>query len=112
MKVSYNEKRSAYAPEAGMRYDGVYRIEKCWLKVGVCDNKPAPWTSDEHGDRSRPLPKLEGNRHKRNSVIGSAILIFGLYTVIWEKEKEDSTRTVACSEKSPLLVNTYLIRCD
>ncbi|KAH0858995.1 LOW QUALITY PROTEIN: hypothetical protein HID58_087256 [Brassica napus] len=125
MKVSYKEKRSAYAPEAGMRYDGVYRIEKCWLKVGVqgsfkvycylfvrCDNKPAPWTSDEHGDRSRPLPKLEGNRHKRNFVIGSAILIFGLYTVIWGKEKEDSTRTVAGSEKSPLLVNTYLIRCD
>ncbi|KAL0661181.1 hypothetical protein Bca4012_098018 [Brassica carinata] len=75
-KRSYKEKRSAYAPEAGMRYDGVYRIEKCWLKVGVqgsfkiycylfvrCDNKPAPWTSDEHEDRSRPLPKLEGNRH-------------------------------------------------
>ncbi|KAL0645900.1 hypothetical protein Bca4012_044191 [Brassica carinata] len=34
-KRSYKEKRSAYAPEAGMRYDGVYRIEKCWLKVGV-----------------------------------------------------------------------------
>ncbi|KAH0892123.1 hypothetical protein HID58_054552, partial [Brassica napus] len=61
---SYKEKRSAY--------DGVYRIEKCWLKVGVqgsckvycylfvrCDNKLAPWTNDEHGDRSRPLPKLE-----------------------------------------------------
>ncbi|CAF2042890.1 unnamed protein product, partial [Brassica napus] len=30
----------------------------CYLFVR-CDNKPAPWTSDEHGDPSRPLPKLE-----------------------------------------------------
>lgn len=64
---SHKEKRSAYAPEKGVRYDGVYRIEKCWRKVGVqgfkvcrylfvrCDNEPAPWTSDEIGDRPRPL---------------------------------------------------------
>lgn len=31
---SHKEKRSNYAPEAGVRYDGVYRIEKCWRKVG------------------------------------------------------------------------------
>ncbi|KAG5380372.1 hypothetical protein IGI04_028214 [Brassica rapa subsp. trilocularis] len=68
---SHKEKRSAYAPEAGVRYDGVYRIEKCWRKVGIqgsfkvcrylfvrCDNEPAPWTSDEHGDRPRPLPNI------------------------------------------------------
>ncbi|XP_013587843.1 PREDICTED: E3 ubiquitin-protein ligase ORTHRUS 2-like [Brassica oleracea var. oleracea] len=68
---SHKEKRSAYAPEAGVRYDGVYRIEKCWRKVGIqgsfkvcrylfvrCDNDPAPWTSDEHGDRPRPLPNI------------------------------------------------------
>ncbi|KAM5573716.1 E3 ubiquitin-protein ligase ORTHRUS 2 [Rosa sericea] len=67
---SHKEKRSAYAPEKGLRYDGVYRIEKCWRKVGVqgfkvcrylfvrCDNEPAPWTSDEHGDRPRPLPAI------------------------------------------------------
>ncbi|CAH2046448.1 unnamed protein product [Thlaspi arvense] len=68
---SHKEKRSAYAPEVGLRYDGVYRIEKCWRKVGVqgsfkvcrylfvrCDNEPAPWTSDEHGDRPRPLPNV------------------------------------------------------
>ncbi|XP_050375965.1 E3 ubiquitin-protein ligase ORTHRUS 2-like [Argentina anserina] len=65
---SHKEKRSSYAPEKGLRYDGVYRIEKCWTKVGIqgfkvcrylfvrCDNEPAPWTSDEHGDRPRPLP--------------------------------------------------------
>ncbi|KAJ3683255.1 hypothetical protein LUZ60_013482 [Juncus effusus] len=68
---SHKEKRSSYAPEAGVRYDGIYRIEKCWRKVGiqghkVCrylfvrtDNEPAPWTSDEHGDRPRPLPNIK-----------------------------------------------------
>ncbi|KAJ0233403.1 hypothetical protein HA466_0283640 [Hirschfeldia incana] len=68
---SHKEKRSAYAPaEKSVRYDGVYRIEKCWRKVGIqgkrvcrylfvrCDNEPAPWTSDEHGDRPRPLPSI------------------------------------------------------
>ncbi|XP_074317137.1 E3 ubiquitin-protein ligase ORTHRUS 2-like [Silene latifolia] len=72
---SYKEKRSNYAPETGVRYDGIYRIEKCWLKLREkdkdgkrhkvcrylfvrCDNSPAPWTSDEHGDRPRPLPKV------------------------------------------------------
>ncbi|KAI4323095.1 hypothetical protein L6164_022730 [Bauhinia variegata] len=67
---SHKEKRSSYAPEKGLRYDGVYRIEKCWQKVGLqgfkvcrylfirCDNEPAPWTSDDHGDRPRPLPVI------------------------------------------------------
>ncbi|XP_043707420.1 E3 ubiquitin-protein ligase ORTHRUS 2-like [Telopea speciosissima] len=67
---SHKEKRSSYAPETGVRYDGVYRIEKCWRKVGIqgmkvcrylfvrCDNEPAPWTSDEHGDCPRPLPSI------------------------------------------------------
>ncbi|XP_042449994.1 E3 ubiquitin-protein ligase ORTHRUS 2-like [Zingiber officinale] len=68
---SHKEKRSSYAPETGVRYDGIYRIEKCWRKVGVqgfkvcrylfvrCDNEPAPWTSEEHGDRPRSLPEVE-----------------------------------------------------
>ncbi|PKA47594.1 E3 ubiquitin-protein ligase ORTHRUS 2 [Apostasia shenzhenica] len=68
---SHKEKRSSYAPENGVRYDGIYRIEKCWRKVGFqgfkvcrylfvrCDNEPAPWTSDEHGDRPRPLPVIK-----------------------------------------------------
>ncbi|KAK9076231.1 hypothetical protein SSX86_004564 [Deinandra increscens subsp. villosa] len=68
---SHKEKRSAYAPEQGVRYDGVYRIEKCWRKPGIqghkvcrylfvrCDNDPAPWTSDENGDRPRPLPIIK-----------------------------------------------------
>ncbi|XP_022134817.1 E3 ubiquitin-protein ligase ORTHRUS 2-like isoform X2 [Momordica charantia] len=67
---SHKEKRSSYAPEKGLRYDGIYRIEKCWRKVGIqgfkvcrylfvrCDNDPAPWTSDEHGDRPRALPAI------------------------------------------------------
>lgn len=32
---SHKEKRSSYAPESGVRYDGVYRIEKCWRKKGI-----------------------------------------------------------------------------
>lgn len=32
---SHKEKRSAYAPEKGVRYDGIYRIEKCWRKPGI-----------------------------------------------------------------------------
>ncbi|XP_065849263.1 E3 ubiquitin-protein ligase ORTHRUS 2-like [Euphorbia lathyris] len=68
---SHKEKRSSYAPDGGVRYDGVYRIEKCWRKVGIqghkvcrylfvrCDNEPAPWTSDEQGDRPRPLPVIK-----------------------------------------------------
>lgn len=68
---SHKEKRSSYAPETGVRYDGIYRIEKCWRKVGIqgfrvcrylfvrCDNDPAPWTSDDHGDRPRPLPVIK-----------------------------------------------------
>ncbi|XP_050222323.1 E3 ubiquitin-protein ligase ORTHRUS 2-like [Mercurialis annua] len=67
---SHKEKRSSYAPEVGVRYDGIYRIEKCWRKIGIqgykvcrylfvrCDNEPAPWTSDDHGDRPRPLPAI------------------------------------------------------
>lgn len=31
---SAKEKRSSYAPQEGVRYDGVYRVEKCWLKPG------------------------------------------------------------------------------
>ncbi|XP_057440850.1 E3 ubiquitin-protein ligase ORTHRUS 2 [Lotus japonicus] len=68
---SHKEKRSSYAPESGVRYDGVYRIEKCWRKNGIqgckvcrylfvrCDNEPAPWTTDDVGDRPRPLPKID-----------------------------------------------------
>ncbi|KAA8540612.1 hypothetical protein F0562_024469 [Nyssa sinensis] len=68
---SHKEKRSSYAPEDKvLRYDGIYRIEKCWRKAGIqgfkvcrylfvrCDNAPAPWTSDEQGDQPRPLPVI------------------------------------------------------
>jgi E3 ubiquitin-protein ligase UHRF1 len=61
---SYKEKRSAYAPpeEMPVRYDGCYRILRCWRKKGaqgklVCrylfvraDNEPAPWIAGEDGD--------------------------------------------------------------
>ncbi|MFS8027966.1 putative transcription factor C2H2 family [Helianthus anomalus] len=49
--------RSAYEPENGLiRFDGAYRIEKCWRKSRIqgrdvwrylfvrCDNNPAAWT--------------------------------------------------------------------
>ncbi|KAI3971938.1 hypothetical protein MKX01_030139, partial [Papaver californicum] len=35
----------------------------CRYLFVLCDNEPAPWTSDEHGDRPRPLlaiKKLSG----------------------------------------------------
>ncbi|KAH0910597.1 hypothetical protein HID58_033918 [Brassica napus] len=73
-----NKKRlSAYAPEAG----GSFKVY-CYLFVR-CDNKPAPWTSDEHGDPSRPLPKLEDaiDMFERNETLSwncdvSSILAF------------------------------------
>lgn len=69
---SHKEKRSAYAPppETSVRYDGIYRIAACWRKPGnqgplVCrylfvraDNEPAPWSTDDHGDRpTEELPE-------------------------------------------------------
>ncbi|KAI9106904.1 hypothetical protein K1719_022432 [Acacia pycnantha] len=69
---SHKDKQSPYAPREGIRYDGIYRIEKCWAKQGVqgfkvcrylfvrCENEPAPWTSDDHGDRPRRrLPEIQ-----------------------------------------------------
>lgn len=70
---SHKEKRSAYAPtaEEGVRYDGLYRIEKCWRKQGQqgmlmcrylfvrCDNDPAPWATGDEGDKPRPLPAID-----------------------------------------------------
>ncbi|KAL8126968.1 hypothetical protein AgCh_014038 [Apium graveolens] len=34
------------------------KLESRYLFVR-CDNEPAPWTSDEHGDRPRPLPTVK-----------------------------------------------------
>ncbi|XP_010435927.1 PREDICTED: WAT1-related protein At5g40240 [Camelina sativa] len=42
------------------------------------------------------------------SVIGSIILCFGFYTVIWGKAREDTIKTVAGSDQSPLLL-THII---
>ncbi|KAL0024465.1 hypothetical protein WJX77_007093 [Trebouxia sp. C0004] len=61
---SHKEKRSAYAPteEEPVRYDGIYRIARCWRKTGMqkflvcrylfvrCDNDPAPWSTEDVGD--------------------------------------------------------------
>eukprot|EP00803_Ostreobium_quekettii_P004869 evm.model.scf_2802.1 EVM.evm.TU.scf_2802.1 scf_2802:4569-18339(+) len=67
---SYKEKRSAYAPpaETPVRYDGIYRILRCWRKPGKqghlvcrylftrCDDTPAPWSSSDDGDK--PMDEL------------------------------------------------------
>ncbi|KAI9113791.1 hypothetical protein K1719_015042 [Acacia pycnantha] len=52
---SHKEIRSSYAPEKGFRYDGVYRIEKCWQTLGMQGFKVC---RDDHGDRQRPLPAV------------------------------------------------------
>ncbi|KAL3132357.1 hypothetical protein ABBQ32_008933 [Trebouxia sp. C0010 RCD-2024] len=72
-KRTNKEKRSAYAPteEEPVRYDGIYRIARCWRKAGMqkflvcrylfvrCDNEPAPWSTEDVGDTawSAELPK-------------------------------------------------------
>ncbi|PIA36937.1 hypothetical protein AQUCO_03200117v1 [Aquilegia coerulea] len=92
---SHKEKRSSYAPEKGVRYDGVYRIEKCWHKVGVqgfmvcrylfvrCDNEPAPWTSEEHGDQPRSLPNIK-------ELKGATDVTERKDGPSWDYDKEDS----------------------
>ena len=42
---SHKEKRSAYAPPDGVRYDGVYRIAKCWRKQGARPRRHRPTSS-------------------------------------------------------------------
>ncbi|KAK7263797.1 hypothetical protein RJT34_31394 [Clitoria ternatea] len=92
---SHKEKRSSYAPETGVRYDGIYRIEKCWHIAGLqgfkvcrflfvrCDNEPAPWTSDDHGDRPRPLPVIRELKK-------AAVVYERTETPAWEFDEEDS----------------------
>jgi E3 ubiquitin-protein ligase UHRF1 len=74
---SAKEKRSAYAPpppEEGvvsgppLRYDGIYMVTRAYRKPGAqgklvcrylfvrCDNEPAPWSSEECGDRPDARP--------------------------------------------------------
>lgn len=67
---SHKERDSSYAPQEGVRYDGIYKIAKCWRKEGRqgllmcrylfyrCDNEPAPWSSSDEGDKPRDLPHI------------------------------------------------------
>eukprot|EP00798_Chlamydomonas_sp_ICE-L_P016484 gene16484-22708_t len=72
VRVVRSYKRSAYAPtdQTPVRYDGLYRILRCWRKPGNqkhlmcrylfvrCDNAPAPWTTSDDGDSVRlQIPK-------------------------------------------------------
>ena len=43
------------------------------------------------------------------SVIGSVILCFGFYTVIWGKKREDSTKNLAGSEHCAPLLLTHTV---
>ncbi|KAF6164721.1 hypothetical protein GIB67_040973, partial [Kingdonia uniflora] len=49
---SHKEKRSSYAPKTGVRYDGIYMLEKCWRKIGIP-------VCDEYRDFPRPLPLIK-----------------------------------------------------
>ncbi|OQU88824.1 hypothetical protein SORBI_3002G101200 [Sorghum bicolor] len=45
---SHKVKHSLYAPKLGVRYDGIYRIEKCWRKIGIQERERCwKWMRDE-----------------------------------------------------------------
>ena len=87
---SYKDKHSQYAPArlikdpknpkkdkdpknltTPVRYDGTYRITKCWRTPGNqgmlvcrylfvrCDNEPAPWSSEDVGDKAIDEPEVK-----------------------------------------------------
>ena len=73
---SHKEKNSFFAPttDVAVRYDGLYRIAKCWRKPGIqgplvcrylfvrCDNAATPWNDeDEKGDAEWTLESLDTN---------------------------------------------------
>ncbi|KAK6139128.1 hypothetical protein DH2020_027130 [Rehmannia glutinosa] len=63
---SHKEKRSSYAPEKGVRYDGIYRIEKCWRKAGIQGFKVCRYlfVRDNCGDHPRSsLPPVSELKH-------------------------------------------------
>ena len=90
MVRSYKDKHSQYAPArlikdpknpkkdkdpknltTPVRYDGTYRITKCWRTPGNqgmlvcrylfvrCDNEPAPWSSEDVGDKAIDEPEVK-----------------------------------------------------
>jgi E3 ubiquitin-protein ligase UHRF1 len=75
---SHKERRSVFAPNVDnpVRYDGIYRIAKCWRKTGEqgllmcrylfirCDNAPAPWDESIDGNEKWTLKSLESNPPK------------------------------------------------
>ncbi|EFN57966.1 hypothetical protein CHLNCDRAFT_20354 [Chlorella variabilis] len=101
---SYKEKRSSYAPteETPVRYDGIYRIVKCWRTKGKqgylvcrylfvrCDNEPASWSSDETGDRpglETSLPK-EATEEMRKADKGQVVSMSDKPWWDWDEEKQ------------------------
>lgn len=102
---SFKEKRSSYAPtdETPVRYDGIYRIVKCWRTKGKqgflmcrylfvrCDNEPAPWSSDETGDRpglESSLPK-EAAEEMKGADKGQVFSMCEKPWWDWDAEKEE-----------------------
>ncbi|KAI3994518.1 hypothetical protein MKX01_012775 [Papaver californicum] len=78
VRVVIKEKHSSYAPKTGLRYDGIYRIDKCWRKEEQSYwkwNKPPPsskkpvWTGNpEDCKRARKEGKA------RNATVRDKIL--------------------------------------
>ncbi|KAL6177097.1 hypothetical protein ACLB2K_048623 [Fragaria x ananassa] len=57
---THKDERSSYAPRVkGVRYDGRWGFKVCRYLFVRCDNEPAPWTCDVHGDHPRPLPAIK-----------------------------------------------------
>ncbi|EHA8586919.1 hypothetical protein COCNU_scaffold001173G000010 [Cocos nucifera] len=120
---SHKEKRSSYAPESGVRYDGIYRIEKCWRKVGVqgfkvcrylflrCDNEPAPWTrKNMAGDGPSPHHKAKSvhlleNQKKREEAKRISMVNRELMDLIESLQQKTADENVESSEEGSAVVD-------
>jgi E3 ubiquitin-protein ligase UHRF1 len=123
---SFKEKRSEYAPAEGVRYDGVYRIEKAWRKPGTqnflmcrylfvrCDNTPPPWETDDQSGPDKPNPELpedalgeikEVEQANKKAGSGQKEIIYAMKDNPWwdwnaEKGEWGWSRTPPVSQKS------------
>jgi E3 ubiquitin-protein ligase UHRF1 len=123
---SFKEKRSEYAPAEGVRYDGVYRIEKAWRKPGTqnflmcrylfvrCDNAPPPWETDDQSGPDKPNPELpedalaeikEVEQANKKAGSGQKEIIYAMKDNPWwdwnaEKGEWGWSRTPPISQKS------------
>ena len=121
---SHKEKVGNFAPAQDVapqvRYDGIYRVERCWRKKGLnqnslmcrylmvrCDNDPAPWSTEDHGDTqetfneavSVAIRELEGlpredKRKLRNDgpVVGCVENIHDRKKMTEEEKEDDAAK--------------------